>query len=100
LEILANLLQQIDEHHMFPRVNGVHPFLLLDGHGSRLELPFLSHINSPEHEWVVCLGVPYGTSYWQVGNAAEQNRSYKMAITKVKRMLVDKKIKKRLTKGV
>ena len=85
---------------MFPRVDGVHPFLLLDGHGSRLELPFLNYINSPEHKWVVCLGVPYGTSYWQVGNSAEQNGSYKMAITKAKRMLVNKKVKNCLTKGV
>jgi len=85
---------------MFLRVHGMHPFLLLDGHGSRLELLFLNYINPPEQEWVVCLGVPYDTSYWQVGSSAKQDGSYKMAITKAKRTLVDKKIKKCLAKGV
>jgi hypothetical protein len=64
---------------------------LIDRHGSRLELPFLQYVNSPNHEWVVCIGVPYGTSYWQVGGSSEQNGSYKMALTKCKKELVMKK---------
>jgi hypothetical protein len=36
--------------------------LLLDGHGSHLEISFLQYINNPSHEWIVCIGVPYGTS--------------------------------------
>ena len=52
---------------------------------------FLKYINDPLHEWVVCIGVPYGTSYWQVGDSAEQNGSYKMALAKSKRELVMKK---------
>ena len=92
-QILANLLEKLDQLEVFPRIDGVRPFLLLDGHGSRLELPFLNYINCPNHEWVVCLGVPYGTSYWQVGDSSEQNGSYKMAIMKAKAKLGDMKIK-------
>ncbi len=55
----------MDTLDLFPREDGVTPFfLLLDGHGSRLELPFLQYINNPLHDWIVCIGVPYGTSCW------------------------------------
>jgi hypothetical protein len=91
-DLLKMFLEKLDSFGLFPRgEDGVKPFLLLDGHGSRLELPFLQYINDPAHEWVVCIGVPYGTSYWQVGDSAEQNGSYKMALTKSKRELVLKK---------
>ncbi len=26
-------------------------------------------MNNPEDHWVVCLGVPYETALWQVGNS-------------------------------
>jgi len=39
---------------------------------------------------VVCIGVPYGTSYWQVGDSPEQNGCYKMALTSEKAALVIK----------
>jgi hypothetical protein len=74
----------------------VKPFLLLDGHGSRLELPFLKYINNLLPEWVVCIGVPYGTLHWQVGNSAKHNGSYKMALAKSKRELVMKKQRSRI----
>jgi hypothetical protein len=91
-ELLASFLKHMDDLQVFPRDDpNVKPFLLLDGHGSRLELPFLSYVNNEEHPWVVCIGVPYGTSYWQVGDSTEQNGSYKMAITKAKTELVLKK---------
>lgn len=91
-DLLKLFLEKMDKLDLFPRnEHGTKPFLLLDGHGSRLELPFLQYINTPIHEWVVCIGVPYGTSYWQVGDSAEQNGSYKMALTKSKRNLVLKK---------
>jgi hypothetical protein len=72
---------------------GPPPFLILDGHRSRFDLLFLEYINNPEHNWNVCIGVPYGTSYWQVGDSTEQNRCYhKMAITKAKwELLLTKK---------
>jgi hypothetical protein len=90
-------LEQMDHLNLFPRTDGIKPFLLLDGHGSRLELPFLEYINDPLHEWLVCIGKPFllldghGTSYWQVGDSAEQNGSYKMALTTAKKELVLKK---------
>ena len=68
---LKDILRTLDELEVFPRVNGLKPFLLVDGHGSRLEIPFLEYINEPDHEWVVCIGVPYGTDLWQVGDSKE-----------------------------
>jgi hypothetical protein len=35
----------MDELNLFPRDDGVKPFLLLDGHGSHLELAFLQYVN-------------------------------------------------------
>jgi hypothetical protein len=47
------------------------PFLMLDGHGSSFQLPFLNYINSPENsKWTVCIGVPYGTHIWQVRDSS------------------------------
>jgi hypothetical protein len=90
-ELLVSFLKHMDDLEIFPRDDGVKPFLLLDGHGSRLELPFLHYINDPDHEWIVCIGVPYGTSYWQVADSSEQNGSYKMALSTEKKELVKKK---------
>jgi hypothetical protein len=90
-ELLAEMLQYMDKLVLFDRSDGIPPFLLLDGHGSRFELPFLEYIMNKEHEWKVCIGVPYGTSYWQVGDSAEQNGCFKMALSKAKRLLVEKK---------
>jgi hypothetical protein len=41
--------------------------------------------------WKACIGVPYGTSYWQVGDSTEQNGCFKMALTKHKRDLLAQK---------
>ena len=90
-ELLAAILKFMDGLNLFDRSDGVPPFLLLDCHGSRFELPFLQYITCKEHEWKVCIGVPYGTSYWQVGDSTEQNGCFKMALTKAKRNLVEKK---------
>jgi len=68
-------------------------FLLLDGHGSQLELPFLQYINNPATECCVCLGVLYGTSYWHVGDSKQQNYGYKIALNKAKQDLARKKEK-------
>ena len=68
------------------------PFLLLDGHESRFELPFLTYITNPDHPWKVCIGVPYGTSLWQVADSKEQNGSFKIALSKIKKRIVEQKI--------
>jgi hypothetical protein len=91
LERFVSFLEYINKLELFPRIGGLKPFLLLDGHGSRLELPFLQYVYDPNHQWIVCIGVPYGTSYWQVGDSLEQNGSYKMALTRSKKELVLKK---------
>jgi len=84
--ILADMLKWIDDIGVYPREkNGPTPFLLLDGHGSRLELPFLQYVNDPAHKWIVCIGVPNGTSVWQVGDSNEQNGSYKMYCSQYKK---------------
>ena len=80
---------------MFDRSDGVSPFLLLDGHGSSFDLTFLEYINDPTTKGNVCIGVPYGTSYWQVGDSTEQNGYFKMAITRHKRNLLQKKESRR-----
>jgi hypothetical protein len=87
-EIPTDYLRTMDELELFPLVDGLKPFLIVDGHGSRLELPFLNYINDPDHEWVVCLGVPYGTAYWQVGDSKQQNGLYKIYLTKAKMLLI------------
>ena len=62
---------------------------MIDGYGSRLELPFLKNINDSTTEWCTCLGVPYGTAYWQVGDSKEQIGSLNVAMTDAKRNLLD-----------
>ena len=58
------MLSAIDEIGVLDRSSdGVPPFLLLDGHGSRFDLHFVRYINKPQIKWNVCIGVPYGTSY-------------------------------------
>ena len=86
-------MERIDQSGVSPRVPGQPtPFLLLDGHGSRLELPFLSYVNKPMHKWVVCIGVPNGTSLWQVGDSTEQNGCFKMYCSEYKNKLTSKKL--------
>ena len=70
-EVPRNMLKRIDQTGVFLRLPGPTSFLPLDGNGSRIELPFISYVNDPMHKWVVCIGVPNGTSLWQVGNSAK-----------------------------
>ena len=75
--ILTSILRHLDGLHLFDkaREDGLKPFLLVDGHSSRFDIEFLRYINSPPTSYSVCVGVPYGTSYWQVGDSTEQNGS-------------------------
>ncbi len=74
----------INRLNVFDRSTGLNPFLLLDGHGSRFELDFLSYSHAEDTVWDVCIGLPYGTSFWQVGDSMEQNGCFTMALTKTK----------------
>lgn len=81
-ELLAEMLRVIDRFKVFDQSDGIAPFLLLDGHGSCFELPFLKYINTPETKWNACIGLPYGTSrHWQVGDCSKQNGCFKMVLT-------------------
>ena len=87
------MLKCLDNLQVFDRENsGLNPVLILDGHGSRFDLEFLEHINACPKEWNVNIGLPYGTSYWQVGDSSELNGCFKMALTKAKQELVTKKM--------
>jgi hypothetical protein len=89
--LLVQMLKTMDELKVFDRSDGIPPFLLLDGHGSRFDLEFLEYVNGADTKWRCCIGVPYGTSYWQVGDSTEQNGCFKMALTKHKRNLLNAK---------
>ena len=77
------MMSTINKLEVFDWSDGVPPFLLLDkNNGLRFDCQsFLKYINEPETKWNVCMGVPYGTSYWQVGDSHEQNGCFKMAVT-------------------
>ena len=67
-QILKDILRYIENIGVFQQNEGFpNPFLLLDGHGSIIEM-----------EWVVCIGVPNGTSLLQVSDSAEQNGCFQM----------------------
>jgi hypothetical protein len=53
----------------------------------------LRYISSNETKWTVCVGVPYGTHLWQVGDSAEQIRAFKMASIKAKQKIINEKAK-------
>jgi hypothetical protein len=74
--LLDEMLKKMDDPELFDRSDGINPFLLLDGHGSRFELPFVEYIHG-DRAWIVCIGVTYGTSLWQVGDIKHQNGQYK-----------------------
>jgi hypothetical protein len=88
-EILVSVLRTLDDLDVFPRVpGGPVPVLIIDGHESRLDPMFLTYINGEGHVWKVCLGVPYATSYWQVGDSAEQNGTFKVCWYREKGILI------------
>ena len=87
-DILVQIIKQLDEQEIFVREHGLTPMIILDGHESRLHLPFLTYIDKEGTKWIICHGTPYGTSYWQVGDSPEQNGSFKMAWIAEKRDLV------------
>ena len=86
-----HILATLDHYGVCDRSQGQKPFLLVDGHGSRFQPDFLQYVIDADHEWVVCIGVPYGTALWQVGDSSEQNGSYKMALARAKERLIAKK---------
>jgi hypothetical protein len=93
-ELLVEILKWLDTNDVFERVpGGPAPFLLLDGHESRLSAVFIDYITDPNHIWHVNLGIPHATSYWQVGDSPEQNGHFKQLLSKAKKELVTFKIR-------
>ena len=87
--ILVKILEYFDGLQLFQRTpGGPIPMLIVDGHQSRLDPKFVSYINNKSHEWRVCLGMPYATVLWQVGDASEQNGKFKMEWTRVKEWMM------------
>ena len=62
----------------------------MDVHGSRIELNFLEYINNPETKGACCIGVPYGTSLWKIGDSKEKNGLYKIASARIKKETIKK----------
>ena len=92
--ILCEIFKRIDYLKIYEeeRKQGFKPFCLLDGHQSRFDLSFLRYINNPSTRWNVCIGVPYGTALWQVGDSSEQNGAYKMNMSIAKRDLFNDRL--------
>lgn len=95
--LLAEMLKHMDKFAIFDRSEGRCPFLLLDGHQSRFNVPFLDYVHHPNNKWVVCLGVPYGTHIWQVADSSQLNGNFKIWLTKSKKLFFD--IKRDLNKN-
>ncbi len=88
-EILVEILTYFDSIDLFPRVSGGPiPLLIVDGHQSCLAPIFVEYINDKKHPWMVCLGVPYATTLWQVGDASEQNGMVKLEWYREKKELL------------
>jgi hypothetical protein len=82
------MLKYLDTLGIYDR-SIAHPFLLFDGHHSRMMLPFLKYVNRPEHKWVCCFGVPYATHIWQVADASSLNGAFKIEPAKAKRNYIE-----------
>ena len=83
----------MDKLCIFDRSDDMNPCLLCDGHGSHFEEPFLQYTLESETPWSCCIGVPYGTSLWQVGDSEEQNGKFKVECKKSKSKTVRGKIR-------
>ena len=85
--ILTGIFKRLDDLGIYndDRANGLIPFMLLDGHGSRFDLEFLEYVNDDKNRWNPCIGVPYGTALWQVADSEEQNGKFKHLLTKAKK---------------
>jgi hypothetical protein len=92
-QLLTNMLSKMDDLELFNQSSGVNPFLLCDGHGSRFEEPFLGYTPESNRPWTCCIGVPYGTPMWQVGDSTEQNGMFKVESKKAKAYTVRDKIR-------
>ena len=67
----------IDNAKVFDQSDATKAVFIIYGHHLRFELPFIQYTHDyPEHEWAVCIGVPYGTHIWQVHDTSEIGRAH------------------------
>jgi hypothetical protein len=86
---LKDALKRLDGLGIYEReLGGCIPFLLLDAHDSRLQVPFLRYVNDDAHRLKVCIGLPNGTGKWQVKDTSQQNGHYKVEMTHEKCKLI------------
>lgn len=89
--ILRRILHYIDKQGIVERGvdeetgQSYHPVLILDGHISRMGLPFLKYVNTAVTKWSVPLVCPYGTHKTQFHDDEKQNGSFKCALFEAKR---------------
>jgi hypothetical protein len=91
-QLLSNMLLTMDHLQIFDRSDKVNLFLLCDDYGSRFEEPFLEYTLESNRPWTCCIGMPYGTSMWQVGDSTEQNGTFKIESKKANANTVRNKI--------
>ena len=97
-ELLADMLQKIDDSGVYaPDKEKV---LLMDGHNSRFQLPFVEYTVETNPTWKPIFGVPYGTHIWQVGDSSEQNGTYKMQLKREKHRYICRKINEGYENGL
>ena len=85
--IIVPIMKHIDKHAPLHRTATTSRFLLFDGHQTRFQEYFLVYANTPETKWVCCIGLPYNTKFWQVGDAEKINGKYSSEINEAKRKL-------------
>ncbi len=51
----------------------------------------MKYVNTPEDNYIACIGVPHSTALWQVGDSKGQHGSFNMAMTKAKQRLLEDK---------
>jgi hypothetical protein len=92
-QLITSMLDKMDEHSLFDRSARINPFLLCDGHGSRFNELFLKYTLEYDINWTCCIGVPYGTSVWRLGDSPYQNGIFKIESKRAKADTVGHKIR-------
>ena len=93
-EIMTEALKYLDNLNVFAWLQyGPTTFILLDSHGSRLQLPFLKYTNSStndkQRKLIFTLGTKKYTDVWQVGDSCRQHGCWKMAMNVEKDALLN-----------
>lgn len=72
------------KHGTFLKANITSTLLteILDGHHSRMLLPFLQFINVARHKSYVCFGVLYDMHLWQLDDVSALHGAFEMQLTR------------------